>query len=435
MRDDIVNGAGAVTIADVLTQTGVGQVTFGGNVDATGGVDVTGAALTFAVGLSGDNFSVADTSGDITTGGDLAVNGGDMTSTATTFNMLNANVTTFNFGAIADVNVAGGYGSSGTTISSAGNVSTNGTLTVDGSATLNGGVSADSGVFTVTDTTGAIHTSSTLDVDSSTTLGGNVTFDAGASRTVTVATAGDNSIITLAVVGPASSTALANGGNLVLGGGAPGAGGVRGAVVSNANDDFGASGNRWGTVYANTVNFLTSLVGSGTPSVDFSGVSAANLGFQADSIIDADVSNTLTSSLFVGSGSSTTAVDLGTAEVAGTLTTDKGGTGNSSTFTQYGVIYAPTTTSQGSTLAGASANVLLHGNPSGAPTWSAVDLGTADVTGTLGDANVADALTFSTLTGANANTITNPSAGTILLNVSTLSVAAMQQLHQLVREL
>lgn len=44
-------------------------------------------------------------------------------------------------------------------------------------------------------------------------------------------------------------------------------------------------------------------------------------------ITDAQVSNTLTSSLFVGSGSSTNAVDLGTAEVAGILTVSKGGTG------------------------------------------------------------------------------------------------------------
>jgi len=44
------------------------------------------------------------------------------------------------------------------------------------------------------------------------------------------------------------------------------------------------------------------------------------------SITDADVSDTLTASLFVGSGSTTTAVDLATAEAAGTLTVAKGGT-------------------------------------------------------------------------------------------------------------
>lgn len=42
---------------------------------------------------------------------------------------------------------------------------------------------------------------------------------------------------------------------------------------------------------------------------------------------DNEVSDTLTASLFVGSGSSTTAVDLATAEVAGTLPVARGGTG------------------------------------------------------------------------------------------------------------
>lgn len=46
---------------------------------------------------------------------------------------------------------------------------------------------------------------------------------------------------------------------------------------------------------------------------------AANFVISADTIIDADVSNTLTSSNYVGTGSTTNAVDLATAEVAGQL--------------------------------------------------------------------------------------------------------------------
>ena len=48
---------------------------------------------------------------------------------------------------------------------------------------------------------------------------------------------------------------------------------------------------------------------------------------QISGLVDADVSDTLTSSLFVGSGSSTTAVDLATSEASGTLPVAKGGTG------------------------------------------------------------------------------------------------------------
>lgn len=67
------------------------------------------------------------------------------------------------------------------------------------------------------------------------------------------------------------------------------------------------------------------------------------------------------------------------------VTVGQGGTGQTSNLTQYGVIYGSTTTAMASTAAGTSTQV-LHGNASGAPTWSAVSL-SADVTGTLPIAN------------------------------------------------
>ena len=67
------------------------------------------------------------------------------------------------------------------------------------------------------------------------------------------------------------------------------------------------------------------------------------------------------------------------------LPTANGGTGQTSNFTQYGVVYAPTTTTLGNTGAGTTTTV-LHGNVSGAPTYAAVSL-TADVSGTLPAAN------------------------------------------------
>ena len=74
-----------------------------------------------------------------------------------------------------------------------------------------------------------------------------------------------------------------------------------------------------------------------------------------------------------------------TTHVTGTLPVANGGTGQSSNLTQYGVIYGSTTAAMASTAAGTSTQV-LHGNASGAPTWSAVSL-TADVSGTLPIAN------------------------------------------------
>jgi len=67
------------------------------------------------------------------------------------------------------------------------------------------------------------------------------------------------------------------------------------------------------------------------------------------------------------------------------LPTANGGTGQTANFTQYGVVYAPTTTTLGNTGAGTTTTV-LHGNVGGAPSYSAVSL-TADVSGTLPVAN------------------------------------------------
>ena len=74
-----------------------------------------------------------------------------------------------------------------------------------------------------------------------------------------------------------------------------------------------------------------------------------------------------------------------TTHVDGILPVANGGTNQSAALTQYGLIYGDTTTSMASTAAGTS-TTLLHGNASGAPTWSAVSL-TADVSGVLPVAN------------------------------------------------
>ena len=72
-----------------------------------------------------------------------------------------------------------------------------------------------------------------------------------------------------------------------------------------------------------------------------------------------------------------------TTHVDGVLPLANGGTGQSSVLTQYGMIYANTTTSMASTVAGTATQV-LHGGTT--PSFSAVSL-TADVSGTLPVAN------------------------------------------------
>ena len=120
----------------------------------------------------------------------------------------------------------------------------------------------------------------------------------------------------------------------------------------------------------------------------------------------------------------------GAVTLAGTLANTNGGTGQSSAFTQYGVTYATTTTALATTAAGTSAQV-LHGNASGAPTFSAVSL-TADITGILAPANggtgvannAASTITISgnfasTFTVAGANTYTFPNASDTLVNLGS----------------
>ena len=99
-----------------------------------------------------------------------------------------------------------------------------------------------------------------------------------------------------------------------------------------------------------------------------------------------------------GTNTSWDAINLSTADIAGTLPVANGGTGQSTALTQYGVIYGSTTTAMATTLAGTSTQV-LHGNSSGAPTWGSVSL-SADVSGTLPVANGGTGVTTSTGTGS-----------------------------------
>jgi len=92
---------------------------------------------------------------------------------------------------------------------------------------------------------------------------------------------------------------------------------------------------------------------------------------------------------FAGVGSYTAGTGLTLTGTQFSLTSpvavSLGGTGSTTAFTQYGVAYGSTVSAMATTAAGTSTQV-LHGNASGAPTWSAVSL-TADITGTMPIAN------------------------------------------------
>ena len=114
-----------------------------------------------------------------------------------------------------------------------------------------------------------------------------------------------------------------------------------------------------------------------------------------------------------GTGTPTfTALSLagGSSVVTGTLPIGNGGTGTASAPTQYGVIYATTTSAYASTAAGTTTTVLI-GNAAGSPTFGAVVL-TTMVSGTL---PIANGGTNST-TAASAGAVIYSSASAFLPN-------------------
>jgi hypothetical protein len=122
---------GRLTIADATDATS----TVTGSAKTAGGL---GVAKALWVG------GLANIAGNVTLQGDLAVNGGDLTSSATTFNLLNATVTTLNIGAGAST--AMNVGNAGGTNTILGGTSFNQTVTVSGNFTAGGQLGGQSTV-------------------------------------------------------------------------------------------------------------------------------------------------------------------------------------------------------------------------------------------------------------------------------------------------
>ena len=108
---------------------------------------------------SSDNITFNPSTNDLTTSGDIAVNGGDITSTATTFNLLNSTVTSLNIGGDATSVSIAGTSAAGQTVSIASGAPSSGTRT------LNLGTDGDVG--------------STTNVNIGSGVGGTVTINSG----------------------------------------------------------------------------------------------------------------------------------------------------------------------------------------------------------------------------------------------------------------
>lgn len=163
-----------------ITSASNGQVTISSTAGGGGSGDVVGPAsatdnaivrfdLTTGKLIQDSAVTIADTTGNITTPGDIAVNGGDVTTTAGTATLFNTNATILNLGGAATTIEIG---------AATGTTSVNNSLTVDGSATL-GDAAAD--VITVNGTTTFVGAGVT------TTFAGDIAINGG-DVTTTAAT-------------------------------------------------------------------------------------------------------------------------------------------------------------------------------------------------------------------------------------------------------
>lgn len=177
-----VTGPGSSTDTAIARFNGITgkiiQNTAGVTIDGTNNVVTSGS---FQTKDAGGNIVARISNGGEITGsnsllsGDLAVNGGDITTNTSTFNLIDTTALTVNFARAATSLVAGASGGSTTFQGNltGSNVQVNGGLTVTQGASIGGGFGS-SGV-TITGT-GNISTDGTLLVVGATTLSGSVTL-------------------------------------------------------------------------------------------------------------------------------------------------------------------------------------------------------------------------------------------------------------------
>ena len=183
-----------------------------------GTLTVTGVSVHQGAGHFNSTLTVTSTSsliGDVTASGDIAVNGGDITSTATTFNLLNATVTNANVLGASNTVVIGGTGGTATIRNAAINIngtltitgvsvhqgagSFNSTLSVTGEATFVGSVIANGGTITSSATTFNLLNTT---VTNANVLGSaNIIVLGGTAGTATIRNAGTNINGTLTITG------------------------------------------------------------------------------------------------------------------------------------------------------------------------------------------------------------------------------------------
>ena len=113
-------------------------------------VDSNNTVAAYEALYTNAGISVNASTGDLTLGGDLAVNGGDITTSAATFNLINANATTVNFAGASTAMTIGANAAGYLQIRNSSNATSTatGALRVTGGAGIGGDVYAGGDVYT-----------------------------------------------------------------------------------------------------------------------------------------------------------------------------------------------------------------------------------------------------------------------------------------------
>ena len=298
---------------------------------------------------------------DVVINNDLQVKGGDLTTNATTFNLLNADASTINFGGAASTINVGAVG---------GTTSFKGLVDVDGDVNIDGGdLTASTAAFNLLNTT--VTTGNVLGVATTVNLAANaasastLTFGplatgntvkiagiaAGTVNLTTDVTSGTANILT-SVTG---TTNLASSGTINLGNNnsATTLVDIGGAITGNQLKISGTAAGAvtvTSDVTTGSVNLFNDIT-TGTLNVAGAGASTINL------------------------GSSTSTVNIGVLTLTTDLAVQYGGTGQSS-FTTNGVIYGQNTSGLAVTAAsvpGSNATTsygILTTDVSNVPVWT-----------------------------------------------------------------
>ncbi len=387
-------GAGAVNV-----NVGVATGTFTVN-SATSNIGTTAVSGTVAVLSSTFTANNATTfSATSATTLSLGASTGTATIGNTTFTLTNATSITGTSAAITMFGESTSFTLMATTAASTTNI-----------ASGNNGANAKT-VNIATGGTGAGNSNINIGVSTGTTSVKSSTFDLANATSIT----GSASLATVfATANPASLALFGAATTVTIFGAATTLSiGSTSGTVTIANSTATFSGTTVNFSGNTTFNLGTSVTGASTLNIGTGAVAGAIKAIN----IGTGGSGTGTSTIIIGTTSGTSTITLnGVTTLSSALAVGSGGTGTSTAPTQWGIIFATSTSQYSSTAAGTN-NQWLRAVSSGAPTWSTATLATTFTQYDLLYASGSNAVTG--LANTNTSVLVSQTAGPVWLQGAT----------------